>query len=148
MVNTLLERITRMLKKLPIEIMASIFAAATAFIGGNILNLPTWAIFIGWAGTYLVGGPHLASMSMLWRTMPIGSTYAMIIVLIHQSPIGAIFGTSTTAQNIVLGLTILVVNTCLMYTGRLRLFSLIPGMFFGFASYFAAMFGGFFLRYR
>jgi hypothetical protein len=30
-----------------------------------------------------------------------------------------------------------------MYTGRTRLFSLVPGMFFGFASYFATYFGGF-----
>jgi hypothetical protein len=34
-------------------------------------------------------------------------------------------------------------NTCLMCTARLPMFSFIPGMFFGFASYFATLFGGF-----
>jgi hypothetical protein len=38
---------------------------------------------------------------------------------------------------------IFVLNTCLIYTGRLQMFSFIPGMFFGFASYFATYFGGF-----
>ena len=42
-----------------------------------------------------------------------------------------------------LALIILVVNTALMYSGRLPALALIPGMFLGFASYFATMFGGF-----
>lgn len=133
-----------MLHKIPNEVLASVFAGTTAFIGGNLLHLPPWAIFIGWAGTYLVGGPNLPSMAKLWRTMPVGSTYALIIVLLAQSPVGTMFGTSTLATDAALALIILVVNTALMYTGRIKAFALIPGMFFGFASYFATMFGGFF----
>ncbi|WP_411349335.1 DUF1097 family protein [Gordonia sputi] len=38
--------------RIPHEIVASILAGLTAFIGGTALNLPPWAIFIGWAGTF------------------------------------------------------------------------------------------------
>ena len=48
-----------MLHKIPNEVIASILAATTAFIGNIVWGLPPWAIFIGWAGTYLAGGPKL-----------------------------------------------------------------------------------------
>jgi len=38
---------------------------------------------------------------------------------------------------------IVVLTSCLMYTGRIRALSFIPGMFFGFGSFFATFFGGF-----
>ncbi|MEP7157801.1 MAG: DUF1097 domain-containing protein [Chloroflexota bacterium] len=131
-----------MLSKVPHEIVASILAATTAFVGGNALHLPPWAIFIGWAGTYLAGGPHLTVMKRLWATMPVGATYALIIVLI-DTRFGDLLGTSTVARDAMLALVILVVNTALMFTGRIEVFSLIPGMFFGFAAFFATYFGGF-----
>jgi hypothetical protein len=131
-----------MLSRLPHEIVASILAATTAFVGGNALHLPPWAIFIAWAGTYLAGGPHLDVMKRLWATMPVGATYALIIVLI-DTHFGDLLGTSTLARDAMLALVILTVNSALMYTGRIKRFSLIPGMFFGFAAFFATYFGGF-----
>ena len=131
-----------MLSKVPHEIVASILAATTAYIGGNALHLPPWAIFIAWAGTYLAGGPHLAVMKRLWAAMPVGATYALIIVLI-DTHFGELLGTSTFAKDTMLALVILVVNSALMFTGRIKMFSLIPAMFFGFASFFATYFGGF-----
>ncbi|MFJ4655220.1 DUF1097 domain-containing protein [Nocardia sp. NPDC088792] len=128
--------------RIPHEIVASVLAGLTAFIGGTALNLPPWAIFIGWAGTFLAGGPSLAVARKLWAAMPVGSTFAMVIVVADQH-IGTVLGSSRVAQDTVLALIILVVNTALMYTGRIPVFSLIPGMFFGFASYFATFFGGF-----
>jgi hypothetical protein len=131
-----------MLSKLPHEVVASILAASTAFVGGNALHLPPWAIFIAWAGTYLAGGPRLEVMRRLWATMPVGATYALVIVLLDRE-VGDLLGASTLARDAMLALIILVVNTALMYTGRIPLFSLIPGMFFGFAAFFATYFGGF-----
>jgi len=128
--------------RVPHEIVASLLAGLTAFIGGTALNLPPWAIFIGWAGTFLAGGPSLPVARKLWAAMPAGSTFAMLIVLVDQH-IGTAFGHSRVAQDAVLALIILVVNSALMYTGRIGYFSMIPGMFFGFASYFATYFGGF-----
>jgi len=131
-----------MLRKIPHEIVASILAATTAFIGGNALHLPPWAIFIGWAGTYLAGGPRLSVMKRMWAAMPVGATYALIIVLI-DTRFGEVLGKSTLATDTVLALIILVVNSALMYTGQIKIFSLVPAMFFGFASFFATYFGGF-----
>jgi hypothetical protein len=128
--------------RIPHEITASLLAATTAFIGGTALHLPPWAIFISWAGTFLIGKPSLANAKRLWATMPVGSAYALIIVLLDQR-FGTILGTNQLSQNIVLAAIILVINTLLMFTGRLKPFALIPGMFFGFACYFATFFGGF-----
>jgi hypothetical protein len=128
--------------RIPHEIVASVLAATTAFIGGNALDLPPWAIFIGWAGTFLAGGPSLQVARRLWLAMPAGSAFALLIVLIDKQ-VGTVLGSSRVASDAVLALIILVVNCALMYTGRTRLFSLVPGMFFGFASYFATFFGGF-----
>jgi ABC-type branched-subunit amino acid transport system permease subunit len=66
----------------------------------------------------------------------------MIIVLI-DTRFGDILGTSTLARDTMLALVILIVNSALMFTGRIKMFSLIPGMFFGFAAFFATYFGGF-----
>ncbi len=128
--------------RIPHEVVASILAGLTAFIGGTALNLPPWAIFISWAGTFLAGGPSMAVASRLWVAMPAGSAFALVIVVLDQR-VGTAFGDSQLAQNVVLALIIFAINTALMYTGRTRLFSLIPGMFFGFASFFATYFGGF-----
>lgn len=131
-----------MFRRIPSEVVASILAATTAFVGGGALNLPPWAIFIGWAGTYLAGGPHLPVMKRLWAAMPVGSTLALIVVLLDQQ-VGDTFGTSKLAQDAVLAVLILVVNAALMYIGRVKAFSLVPAMFLGFASFIATYFGGF-----
>lgn len=131
-----------MLPRIPNEIVCSVLAAATAFIGGNALNLPVWAIFIGWAATYLAGGPTRATFARLYPAMAAGSTFALVIVLI-DGRLGTVLGAGTLARDAVLALAILAVNTALMYSGRTRLLALVPGMFLGFASYFATLFGGF-----
>ncbi|WIE77447.1 DUF1097 domain-containing protein [Curtobacterium sp. MCSS17_016] len=130
-------------ERIPHEIVASVLAGATAFIGGNALHLPTWAIFISWAGMFLLGSkPTLRNATRLWAAMPIGSAFGLVIVLLDQR-FGTLFGEGQAAQNTVLALLILVVNCALMYTGRTKLFGLVPGMFLGFASFFATCFGGF-----
>lgn len=132
-----------MRERIPHEIVASVLAGATAFIGGTALNLPTWAIFISWAGMFLLGPkPTLRNATRLWATMPVGSTFALVIVLVDQR-FGTLFGDGQFARNVVLGVVILVCNTALMCTGRVRAFALVPGMFLGFASFFATYFGGF-----
>lgn len=132
-----------MRERIPHEIVASVLAGTTAFIGGNALHLPTWAIFISWAGMFLLGAkPTLRNATRLWAAMPIGSAFGLVIVLLDQR-FGTVLGEGQAARNTVLALLILVVNCALMYTGRTRLFGLVPGMFLGFASFFATCFGGF-----
>jgi len=132
-----------MRERIPHEVVASVLAGATAFIGGNALHLPTWAIFISWAGMFLLGAkPTLRNATRLWAAMPIGSAFGLVIVLLDQR-FGTVLGAGQAAQNTVLAVLILVVNCALMYTGRTKLFGLVPGMFLGFASFFATCFGGF-----
>ena len=136
------EPVMNTVRALPHEVTASILAATTAFIGGTALHLPPWAIFIGWAGTYLAGGPKPEVLRSIWPAMAAGSTFALAIVLLDNR-FGTVLGDSQLAMNLVLAVIILVVNTALMYAGRTRLLHLVPAMFLGFASYFATVFGGF-----
>lgn len=131
-----------MLSRLPKEVIASLLAASTAYIGQTALHLPPWAIFIGWAGTYLAGGATLPVMKRLWAAMPVGSTYALIIIVVLQH-VGGLLGSGFWGSATVQAVVILVVNTALMYTSRISALSLTPGMFLGFASMFATFYGGF-----
>jgi len=124
----------------PAEIVASALAATTVIISLPPLNLPPWAIFISWAGTFAAGGPNATVMRRIWPAMPVGSTFAMLIALAFEQ---ASHHYKDTAL-VVAQMTILfVLNTCLLCIARIPVFSFIPGMFFGFASYFATLFGGF-----
>ncbi|MFE1954678.1 DUF1097 domain-containing protein [Streptomyces sp. NPDC059524] len=131
-----------MRERVPHEIVASILAATTAFVGGTALHLPPWAIFVPWAAMFLMGGPSMEGAKKLWPAMVAGSSFALVIVLVEQRA-GTALGEGQFARNLMQALVILVVNSALMYTGRTKLFTLIPGMFFGFACYFATFFGGF-----
>ena len=128
--------------RLPHEISASIVAFATVFLGMAPLHMPTWAIFITWAGTFLLGGPTWANAVKLGTATTAGAAFGVAAILLNRAT-GAMFGTSELGTTLALGAVIFVVNGTLLATGRLRPFALIPGMFFGFASLFATYFGGF-----
>src|SRR5579883_1400263 len=113
----------------PAEIVASVLAATTVLIALPPLNLPTWAIFISWAGTFAAGGPNLTVMRRIWPVMPVGSFFAMLIALAFTQASHYYSGTTL----IIAQMTILFfLNTCLMALARLPIFAFIPGMFFGF----------------
>jgi hypothetical protein len=127
-------------KRLPTEIVASVLAATTVIISLPPYRLPPWAIFISWAGTFAAGGPKPEVLRRIWPALPVGSTYGLLIVLAFEAVSHRLAGPAL----IIAQMTIIFsLNTCLMYTGRIPMFSFIPGMFFGFASFFATFFGGF-----
>jgi hypothetical protein len=128
--------------RLPHEVSASIVAFATVFLLMSPLNMPTWAIFVTWAGTFLQGGPSLANAVPMVTATTTGAAFGVVAVLLNRET-GTMFGTGAFAQTLALAVVIFVVNGTLLATGRLRPFALIPGMFFGFASLFATYFGGF-----
>ena len=128
------------MKRLPVEVVASVLAAITVLIALPPYHLPPWAIFISWAGTFAAGGPTPAVLRRIWPALPVGSTYALAIVLCFDVASHYLTGPWFTAAQMAI---IFALNTCLMYTGRIPLFSFIPGMFFGFASFFATLFGNF-----
>lgn len=128
--------------RLPHEVSASIVAFATVFLTMSPLHLPTWAIFITWAGTFLIGGPSRANAVKLITATTTGAGFGVAAVLLNRAT-GDVFGSGAFGSTVALGLVIFVVNGTLLATGRIPAFSLIPGMFFGFASLFATYFGGF-----
>ena len=128
------------MKRLPTEVVASLLAATTVIISLPPYHLPPWAIFISWAGTFAAGGPKPEILKKIWPALPVGATYALLIVLLFDVVSPYVNGPAFTLAQMAI---IFSVNTCLMYTGRLPVFSFIPGMFFGFASFFATFFGGF-----
>ncbi|MGN9837283.1 DUF1097 domain-containing protein [Nonomuraea sp. H19] len=128
--------------RLPHEVSASIVAFATVFLAVSPLNLPTWAIFITWAGTFLLGGPTKANAVKLITATTAGTGFGVAAILLNRAT-GDMFGTGTLGRTVALGLVIFVVNGTLLAAGRIEALSLIPGMFFGFASLFATYFGGF-----
>jgi hypothetical protein len=124
-------------KKPPSEIVASLLAVTTLFTPHH---LPPWAIFIAWAGTFAAGGPKPEVLKKIWTVMPIGATVAYLIVLGFDAASHVFTGPALLiAQCFIL----FVLNGSMMLLGRLPAFAFIPGMFFGFASYFATFFGGF-----
>jgi hypothetical protein len=128
--------------RLPHEISASIVAFATVFLGLSPLNMPTWAIFITWAGTFLLGGPTKANAIQLITATTAGAGFGVLAVLLNRAT-GTVFGSGAFGSAVALALVIFVVNGTLLTTGRIPALSLIPGMFFGFASLFGTYFGGF-----
>lgn len=128
------------MKKPPAEVVASLLAVTTIFIGMPPLNLPPWAIFVSWAATFAAGGASSANLRKLWITMPIGSVTACLITLGFLWS-GRVFSgyAAIAAQCVIL----FCLNGLMMSLGRIPAIGFVPGMFFGFASYFATMFGGF-----
>lgn len=125
----------------PTEIAASILAATTVLISLPPLNLPPWAIFIAWAGTFAAGGPTREVLKRIWPTMVLGSTVALLIVLAFDLASNVFSGWSFTIAQMVI---IFVLNGLMISTARVTtVFSFVPGMFLSFASFFVTDFGGF-----
>ncbi|MDE2598729.1 MAG: DUF1097 domain-containing protein [Rhodocyclaceae bacterium] len=126
------------MKKPPAEVVASLLAVTTLFVPNH---LPPWAIFISWAAAFAMGGPSPANLKRLWPAMPVGSIAGCLVVL-GFTHVGSMF--SGSQQTIVNMLILFCLNAGMMAVSRfVPIFSFTPGMFFGFATFFATMFGNF-----
>jgi len=128
------------MKKPPAEVVASLLAVTTIIISLPPYHFPPWAIFISWAGTFAAGGPTPAVLRKIWPVMPIGSFVAFLIVLCFGVAAQHFQGTQFIIAQMVI---LFCLNASMMLLGRIAALAFIPGMFFGFASFFATYFGGF-----
>lgn len=126
---------------LPSELSASLLAITTVPISNAPPHFPPWAVFISWAGTFASGGPKRDVIRKIVPVQVLGSFTAMLIVLLFNAASHHWSGTSfTIAQMIILG----ALNSSMILVGRLvPALSYVPGMFFGFATFFATYYGGF-----
>jgi len=127
---------------LPREFAASVLAITTVPMGLPPVHLPPWAVFISWAGTFAAGGPRPDVLRKIAPAQPVGSLVAMVIVLCFGAAADALPGGAPT---VIAEMGILfVLNSAMIFLARVvPALSFVPGMFFGFASYFATYFGGF-----
>lgn len=129
------------MKKLPAEVVASLLAITTVPIAAHASHLPPWAIFISWAATFAMGGPTPENLKKIWPTLPVGSLFAFVIVLCFRQAAEQFSGPALIAAEMVI---LFMLNASMMFLARVfYTLRFIPGMFFGFASYFATLFGGF-----
>lgn len=129
------------MNKLPAEIVASALAVTTIFIAMTSFHLPPWAIFITWAGTFAAGGPTPAVLKKIWPAMIVGGIFACAIVMCFKVASQYFTGTPYIVAECVILFTL---NATMMSLARfVPGLSFIPGMFFGFASFFATYFGKF-----
>jgi hypothetical protein len=129
------------MKKPPAEVVASLLAITTILIHLHPYNFPPWAIFVSWAGTFAMGGPSKENLKRIWPVLPLGAFVGFLVVLGFKK-----VGTMYTGTELILAQMVVLfcLNGGMMSIARfVPLFSFIPGMFFGFASFFATMFGGF-----
>jgi hypothetical protein len=127
-------------KKPPEEVIGSLLAVTTIFVSLPPLNLPAWGIFISWAGTFAMGGPSKENLKRIWPVMPIGSITACLVVVAFTAASKSFSGYSFIVAEMII---LFCLDGAMMLLGRLRGLKFVPGMFFGFASYFATVFGGF-----
>lgn len=125
------------MKKLPAEIVAPLLAASTLLIP---FHLPAWAIFFSWAATFAMGGPSGDNLKRIWITMPIGAFTAFLIVFGFEQASYHFTGNAFLVAQMVI---LFVLSVIMMRTSRIQYFNFTPGMFFGFATYFATYYGGF-----
>jgi hypothetical protein len=128
------------MKKPPAEVVASLLAVTTVLMVQLPYHLPVWAIFISWAGTFAMGGPSKANLKRIWPVLPIGSITGFLVVVGFKQASGYFSGTDLVIAEMVI---LFCLNAGMMLLARLPGIGFIPGMFFGFASFFATMFGGF-----
>lgn len=128
-----------MRNRIPIEISASILAASTVLIALLPLNLPPWAIFIGWAGTFAAGGPTKEVLQKIYPTMLVGSITGLIVAFTNQwIALNLSGGWAISIEMIAL----FVLNASAIAMTRFDKLAFIPGIFFGFISYVAILYGG------
>lgn len=128
------------MKKPPHEVVASLLAATTVLMVQLPWHLPVWAIFISWAGTFAMGGPSAANLKRIWPVLPIGSFAGYLVVAGFGLAAQQFSGSSLVIAEMVI---LFCLNAGMMLMARLPGLNFIPGMFFGFASFFATMYGGF-----
>src|SRR6185437_2444459 len=85
-------------------------------------------------------GPKPEVLKKIWVTMPIGAIVASLIVAGFNVASQHLSGSAFVAAQCIILFSL---NAAMMSLGRIPALGFVPGMFFGFASFFATLFGNF-----
>ena len=125
--------------RIPIEFTVAYLAALSLILGIEYIKLPVWAVFVTWAGYFVLGADRKAFVT-IYKSVPLGGIFGFIAVIGFDYLIKAMpFVHWVVPCMIVEFIDVL----ALMYI--ITKFKFVGGVvFWAFASYFGTFYGGFY----
>jgi hypothetical protein len=127
----------------PMEVIASSLSALTVLLTLQPLNYPTWAAFVTWGGTFLLGDTtFIGSIKKMYPPLILGASFGVLATLLSgwsASALGAHTVPATITNMVIIFCSALI----LLYLGHLPFFSVTPAMFLSFAAFYATSAGNF-----
>jgi len=127
--------------KIPIEFTVAYLAALSLILGIEYFKLPVWAVFVTWAGYFVLGADKKA-FETIYKAVPLGGLFGLIAVIGFDYLIKAMpFVHWVVPCMIVEFIDVLI----LMFI--ITKFGFVGGaVFWAFASYFGTYYGGFYFK--
>ncbi len=125
--------------KIPIEVTVAYLAALSLLLSTEWIRLPVWAVFVTWAGFFVLGADKKAFIT-IYKCIPLGGVFGLIAVIGFKYLIEAMpFVHWVIPCMIVEFIDVLILMIIISKFG-------FPGgvVFWAFASYFGTFYGGFF----
>ncbi|MBC7078127.1 MAG: DUF1097 domain-containing protein [Synergistales bacterium] len=120
--------------RIPIEIVVTILAALSCLVSVPSLQLPVWALFIGWAWYFALGGtPEV--LKKIYPAMLPGSLLAVLCIWLANLLVGYMPGLLAVI------VAVLITVAILMYMLRIPLTSATLPAFNAYSCVFAAFYG-------
>lgn len=125
--------------KIPIEFTVAYLAALSLILGIEYIKLPVWAVFVTWAG-YFVLGANKKAFTTIYKAVPLGGIFGFIAVIGFDYFIKAMPFVHWVIPCIIVEFIDVLI---LMYI--ITKFNFVGGaVFWAFASYFGTYYGGFY----
>jgi hypothetical protein len=127
-------------ERVPPLVTVPLIAALTELLTLPPLVLPTWAAFLSWAATLLLGQTGMKGIGKMWPSLVLGSTMGLLasLLLVTSSRMGVAV---VVPPALIAMPVIFVAALALLLLGRLPWLSAVPAAFVGFASLDAAAVG-------
>ncbi len=127
--------------KIPIEFTVAYLAALSLLLGIEYLKLPVWAVFVTWAG-YFVLGADKEAFKTIYKATPLGGIFGLIAVIGFDYLIKAMPFTHWVIPCMIVEfidvLVLMIIITKFNFVGG--------AVFWAFASYFGTYYGGFYFK--
>lgn len=121
-----------------LAVVAGILAIPWVYLFVMILKLPVWVSFIA-GGSFFAAGGGIEGLKKAGATNILGLIYGAITTAIWLNVGGADAGTST--MILFLSLIVGIVVFLAVVQSKISLLSFVPGVFFGFGTYFGVFLG-------